>query len=289
MYKQKLAIGISPSYTLPYEEQIELFKKVGFEECFIDDCNRSTDVEGLVKRAGEIGIGIQSMHAPFDRCADMWNTQGSDGDEALNELLAFEERCSENFIPVMVTHTWIGFYTGRKPTQAGIERYGKLGKRAGELGIKLALENTEGDEFLETLMRELKSEKAVGFCWDSGHEQCYNYGRDMLALYGDRLFATHLNDNLGIRNFDGYLTFHDDLHLLPFDGIIDWQNAASRISRCGYNGTLTFELKRVCQVGRFENRAYELMSPEDYITAAFERACKVGALTVRERESANEK
>lgn len=45
----------------------------------------------------------------------------------------------------------------------------------------------------------------------------------MLDKYGDRLIATHLNDNLGVSDFDGKVTWTDDLHLLPFDGIIDWR------------------------------------------------------------------
>ena len=48
----------------------------------------------------------------------------------------------------------------------------------------------------------------------------------MLALYGEKLICTHLNDNLGIKDFEGKTTWHDDLHLLPFDGIADWNKIA---------------------------------------------------------------
>lgn len=72
-------------------------------------------------------------------------------------------------------------------------------------------------------MNHFRGNPAVGFCWDSGHELCYNHGRDMLAQYGDRLLGTRLNDNLGVRDDGGQITFLDDLHLLPFEGIADWQ------------------------------------------------------------------
>lgn len=49
----------------------------------------------------------------------------------------------------------------------------------------------------------------VGFCLDAGHEMCYNHSADMLSLYGDRLIATHINDNLGIRDYGGKTTWID--------------------------------------------------------------------------------
>lgn len=281
MYNQKLCLGLSKEYEIPEEEQILLFKKTGFEEFFIDDSGRNADVESLVLKGKEEGMPVQSLHAPFNKSDDMWNPDGPLGEEAADELIGYLERCARLEIPIMVTHVWIGFDYDEKPNQCGIERYGRLVKRAGELGVKLALENTEGEEFLETLLTEFKNEKSVGFCWDSGHEQCYNFSKDLLAKYGNQLLCTHLNDNLGVRDFSGKTTFIDDLHLLPFEGIIDWNDAASRLAKCGFEGPLTFELKRINKTGRRENLRYQSMSPEDYVTAAYERACRVGFLKLK--------
>ena len=82
--------------------------------------------------------------------------------------------------------------------QAGIERYGAVAKRASELGVKLALENTEGEEYLFALMEKLENIDSVCFCWDSGHELCYNAGYDLLKDFGDKLFFLHINDNMGV-------------------------------------------------------------------------------------------
>ena len=106
---------------------------------------------------------------------------------------------------------------------------------------------------------------------------CYNHSKDMLALYGDRLIATHLNDNLGVRDFGGKITYIDDLHLLPFDGIADWDNNAARLDRCGFAGPLTFELSTVSKPGRRENDLYRKLSPEEYIAECYKRACRVAA------------
>ncbi len=96
----------------------------------------------------------------------------------------------------------------------------------------------------------------------------------MLDKYGDRLIATRLNDNLGVSDFDGKVTWTDDLHLLPFDGIIDWREAADKLKRCGYDGILTFELLKYGKPGRHENDLYSKMSVEEYIAQCYIRACR---------------
>jgi hypothetical protein len=106
----------------------------------------------------------------------------------------------------------------------------------------------------------------------------YNKSRDMLALYGDRLIATHINDNLGVSDYTGEIKPQDDLHLLPFDGVKDWVDFAQRIQKCGYNGALTFELKLASQPGRHENDAYREMPFERYLAEAYKRACRVATL-----------
>ena len=103
----------------------------------------------------------------------------------------------------------------------------------------------------------------------------------MLAKYGDRLIATHINDNLGISKYDGEIYWTDDLHLLPFDGVADWQNVTERISRCGYDGILTFELIRLSKRERHENDKYMKMPLDEYLAEAYARACRVATLKLK--------
>lgn len=275
MYRQKLCLGLNDSYGIEQTEQVKLLKKIGFDGFFICDCDRKAPVEALVRTAKEENMMIQSMHAPFNRCDDMWDETGEKAQIAVDEMLMYVEKCAKYEIPLMVTHTYIGFDYDHPVTQAGIERYGRIAKRASELGIKFALENTEGEQYLAALMENLRSEKSVGFCWDSGHEMCYNLGKDMLELYGDRLWGTHLNDNLGCRDYDGKITYIDDLHLVPFDGIADWHYNMARLKKCGFEGPLTFELTTQSKPGRCENDCYRKMTAEEYFTLVFMRACKV--------------
>lgn len=284
MYKQKLCLSLSSSYKIPYDEQIRLFKATGFEGFAIDLSDRSVNAAELAAIGREEDMIISYLHAPFNKSAHIW-AEGAAGDDALAELIDCLETCSNFEIPAMVAHTFIGFNSENIPTKIGIERYGALAVRAQELGVILALENTEGEEYLHALMKNLAGIPSVGFCWDSGHELCYNYGKDLVALYGDKLAVTHINDNLGIRDFGGKITYIDDLHLLPFDGITDWKSVAKRLESCGFDKPLSFELTTQSKPGRHENDKYAEMPIESFIAEAYVRACRVASLIIKEREA----
>jgi sugar phosphate isomerase/epimerase len=146
---------------------------------------------------------------------------------------------------------------------------------AEKYSIKIAFENTEGEEYLFALMEHFKNTDTVGFCWDSGHEMCYNHSQDLLSKYGDRLIMTHINDNLGISRFDGKTFWTDDLHLLPFDGIADWDYNVMRLKKSKHLDILNFELNINSKPERHENDVYEQMTLEQYFTEAYKRACKI--------------
>ena len=200
MIKSKLAISTSESFGVSVPEQIRLFAKAGFDGFFT-----MWEGEGKLKEyralADELGMEYQSVHAPFYSAADMWSSDEA-AKAATNELLRCVEDCHTAGVPILVIHTFIGF-DEHSPNENGVKNFGKVVKRAEELGVKIAFENTEGEEYLDCLMSAFSDRNNVGFCLDTGHVMCYNRGRDMLSDYGDKLIATHLNDNLGISSKDG--------------------------------------------------------------------------------------
>lgn len=273
MWKTKLCIALSKQFGISYEEQMRLLKQIGFDGFFVE-WSSETDVAGLRKLAEELGLMFQSIHAPYTKSHLMWT---ENAEEATEELLACLNDCAKNDVPIMVCHAFIGF-KDHTPTEVGVRNYGRLVDEAEKLGVKIAFENTEGEEYFACLMDAFRDRECVGFCWDTGHEMCYNHSKDMMAVYGDRLMCTHLNDNLGIRDFDGEITYIDDLHLLPFDGIADWTEIARRLNKYGFCDCLTFELNTLSKPGRKENDVYSTMAIEEYLTEAYKRACRVAAL-----------
>ena len=76
----------------------------------------------------------------------------------------------------------------------------------------------------------------MGFCYDSGHENCYNKGYGFLDVYHDKIFALHLHDNNGTADF----------HAIPGDGNIDWENISSKLKKFHYDGAISLEVIREC-------------------------------------------
>lgn len=277
MHTQKLCLSTNEQFGIPVSNQIELFGDSGFDAFFTEwepDC----PVDQWAKLGKKRNMSYHSIHAPFGRAADMWSEDAEAGKAAYQELISCLSDCERNGVPIMIVHAYIGFDSADQPTQIGLQRFEALVAKAESAGVKIAFENTEGEAFLAALLQHFRGNQMVGFCWDTGHEMCYNHSQDLLALYGEQLICTHLNDNLGIKDPDGKITFLDDLHLLPFDGIADWENIALRLDQWGFDGMMTFELNTLSKPGRHENDKYAGMPLDQYIEECYKRACRVAAL-----------
>ena len=283
MKHTRLCLGTFSDVDMTDEEQIVLFKKMGFDGFFIN-WTKDTDVKKIKAVADDCGMFFQSIHAPFYKVADLLWQEGEASKEAIDILCDCVENCAANNVPIMVCHVFIGFdRVDVTPNSLGIENYRIVVELARKLGVKVAFENTEGEEYLAILMEAFKDYENVGFCWDTGHEICYNDSKDVMALYGDRIFCTHLNDNLGVSDYEGKIVWTDDLHLLPFDGVVDWEDVVHRLNHYGFDGELTFEMKKSSKPGRHENDIYARMTVEDYVCEIFKRACRVAMLKLRDK------
>lgn len=274
--KPLLCLGCGMGFenvTIP--EQVEIIKSVGFDAFFYDRRRNATtaQTEEVAVKGAKLGIGFQSIHAPFFGMDDMWHVE----DEELPGLMVKElkesiDDCKEFDVPLVIMHAIIGM-DNHNPTKLGLERIEKIIDYAVKKGITIAFENTEGEEYLRCLLDTFGDVPNVGFCIDTGHEMCYNFSRDLIGAYGKYLVSTHLNDNMGITDPEN-ITFYDDAHLLPFDGIADWEGIAKRLHKCGYNGTLTFEVNHKSKPERTANDIYNGLSCEAYIAKAYEKAVK---------------
>lgn len=274
----KLGLSVDTGFPLSVGDSMRLIRRTGFD-AFFTGWRPDAPIAAYARLAEELGLIYQSIHAPFGGMNEVWN--GSEkGVYITDSLIRCVDDCAENRVPLMVLHPFIGF-EDHTPTAVGLELIGRVVRAAEDRGVLLGFENVEGPEYLKAIMDGFSSSPVVKFCWDTGHEQCYNYGIDQLSLYGDRLAGTHFNDNLGIvtgRTDPNGTTWLDDLHLLPFDGIIDWQNVMDRIRRVNYTGILTFELTIHSKPGKHENDPYKLMGPEGYAAEVYRRACRIAEL-----------
>lgn len=277
MAQPVLGLELNEQFQIPFDQQLKRFRAAGFR-AFFAYWKPDMDVGALRRAADAEGMIFQSMHAPQYRVCKLWHPD-AETNSVIDELLACLRDCAAHGVPIMVVHAFCGF--GRhEPTEIGLRHYDRIAEEAARLGVKIAIENAEGNEYLDALMNHFKNNPWVGFCWDSGHEMCYNR-IDLLEKYGDQLLMTHLNDNMGATPADGTIIWKDDLHLLPFDGVGDWEKIAQRLNRCGYDDILMFELKIVSLPDRTENDKYAAMPLDNYLAEAFQRALRVAALKAK--------
>ena len=267
-YRLGLAVMHRPESV---SEQIRLFKKVGWDGIFTG-WNKDMTAE-WAKVAREEGMEYQSIHSPFIGVNNLW-LGNEEGDRLCASLIECVRDCARHDIPIMVIHPYIGFnFDQYIPTDAGLESFGKIIAEAERLGVRLGFENVEGEPFLEAIMKTFHSSPALGFCLDTGHELCYNLGKDMLALYGDKLCHTHFNDNMG--SLGEVITHLDDYHYTMGDGIVDWKGVMTRIRKTGYSGILMCERTQSARPGLEPLIRYSKMSTEEFATFALERAREI--------------
>jgi sugar phosphate isomerase/epimerase len=118
-----------------------------------------------------------------------------------------------------------------------------LAARAGEIGIKLALENLPahftrrpGMYVSELLCMIEGLGEHVGICIDAGHSTANGISAAVeVRTAGAKLFALHIQDNDGSGA---------DQHLLPGKGVTDWAGFRQALRDAQFSGAYTFEVGR---------------------------------------------
>ena len=273
MRDKRLCVNDSFGFDLPVSERLRLIRRAGFDG-FFSDWKPDAPIDEYARAAAREGLVYQSIHAPFSKVSTVWD-EGEAGDEYVRMLEDCVQCCADHGVPLAVIHPFIGF-DRHEPNALGVERFDRLLRFADTRGVLLGFENVEGEEYLARVMGELSHHPSCRFVRDTGHELCYNGAKDMMALYGDRLAGTHLNDNMGVTGSE--ITWHDDSHMLPFDGIADWPDIARRLHEHRFEGPLTFELISYNRPGRHTHDAYAGWDAAEFLRQAHARAERFAAL-----------
>lgn len=268
-----LGTGLGFENEISTEEQIVRIHNAGWDGIFTG-WDESKGIMEYARIAKENGLIYQSVHAPFEKADKLWEADPA-GDAEMERQIRCVHDCAEAGVPLIVMHAIIGFDKNR-PTNMGVKRFLKIVEEAEACGISIAFENTEGPIYLDTLLEAFSEHKNVGFCIDTGHEMCYNYGLDLIGKYSNQLIATHLNDNMKITGRS--ITWLDDAHMMPFDGLANWHDIAERLRCAEYKGPLTFELTSKSKPQRMTHDRYSTLNFDEFIALALRKAKKFEAI-----------
>lgn len=140
--KMKTAVNLIGGLGITVPEHLRFAAEAGFD-AFFAGWSGSQRLSEVISLGKELGLTAQSVHAPFGKVNLLWEDPGAEGDAVLQTLTECLEGCSDNSVDIMVSHAYIGFGP-QSPSALGVERFGRLFDRASELGVKVAVENTEG-------------------------------------------------------------------------------------------------------------------------------------------------
>lgn len=266
MNKLGMSIMISHKDKMSIENQIRLFSEVGFDSFFLS-CGVTNDFNLIPfwsEIAKENNICFEAVHAPSGGANSIWYNDDS-AEEYLKQLRQIIDYCHKGRVDKIVMHVSCGI----APTisEIGLERYFQLEKYAKDKGVHICYENGDSVDNMSAVLAH--SDDFHGFCLDIGHKECYTPNVPLLNMFKDKLLYTHIHDNLGANLPDGV---YKDLHLLPFDGIIDFENFTKTIKGIGYKGTLNLELSAN---GKTE---YNNMTYDDFVKEAYKRLKKLTKL-----------
>ena len=203
----------------------------------------------LSEHLRDTGLRAHSVHAPITESLrdGVWGppyslatTDEGARKRAVDETLAALRAAQQLQAAFLVLH--LGVPLAQQPDGRDNRRDAVLrsldalhGAAAGS-GVRLALEvipNPISDaDALVTFIEDELEVADVGICLDSGHAFLMGDLVDAIETVSGHLVTTHLHDNRRV----------SDDHLVPFDGAINWAEAAMTLQKVGYEGVWLFEL-----------------------------------------------
>lgn len=246
-------IGINLYSKWPFEEIIDAFRENGINRTFV--CIEHPMLGEVMSALKKANITVDNFHAPFKGLNCIWE-DGAEGEEMLTRLLESVDICVRYGVKLMVAHV----SNGRPMPQIikiGLDRYDKFMSYAKQHGVKIAYES---HRYVENVQYIIERYPEAGFCLDTAHEDAFTPGVRYMPMWGHRLAATHISDNECVCD--------KDMHMLPFDGHIDFERTAREIATCGRDVTLMLEIKPD------NHEKYKDVSIKEYYTSAAKRIKK---------------
>lgn len=269
-----IGFSLQAQYDRPLTKVIPLLKNAGFS-AVSPVWSPELDLAELSACVRRHDMTIQSLHAPHKGIPLLWEPDLPSSAEIQQNILRCIDDCARFQIPILVIHGWQGLFYTFPAQPLNFRFFDGMIPYARQKGVSIAFENLEGEEYLQALLQRYQEQPHVGFCWDSGHDHCYPHKLNFLDAFGSRLIMTHLNDNLGLRDPSGIPDGKDDLHFLPYDGNMDWDEALRRLQSAPRQSTLNFEIKIRSHTKDPADMPYTRLSLEQFIALSGKRAYRI--------------
>lgn len=260
--KRKLGIPSECLIGKSSVDNLDRIKDHGFE-AFFSGRYQIHETVALKEKAEKLGLSFDFIHGPFGNINDFWTQEFP---EIFQKLKTSVDGAAAAEVETVIVHVSSG-WTPPPVCDVGLRNFDTLVDYAEEKGVKLAFENLRKLGNLACLLERYENRPSVGFCYDCGHEHCYTAIVPFLDFYGERVLCTHIHDNFG-RDFSDP-TANGDIHLLPFDGNIDFTRMMRGLDKANFTGTLMLEV---------HNKNYAEWTDDTFLKEAFARIERISKL-----------
>ena len=251
-------------YPLKKDEYARAIKNHGFD-CVITIADKNLDwkngtIRRQVKNCKKNNLKLSSLHMSyFGKDLTKFWEEGRYGDRLEKNLVKDVKIAHKYGFNSVVVHL------KGEPNIIGFERIKRVLAYCEKYNIPLALENIGHFKTLKATFDNIKSEY-LKFCFDIGHQNCYEPEIDNLEYFGDKLIALHLHSNMGKR----------DEHTLNKYGNVDWENFAKRLSKLNPDINLDYEIL-------MHTRHCEYY--EEVLSEVYTQACELEQMIEKYRKS----
>ena len=262
------------------QETLELISAAGFKYVML--YTKSSELEDGIRIARKLGLEVVSAHLPYRQPhginVDNFWKRGVENDKLIGSLIEQIKICGKYKVGIVVIHSCNDSRNGIFDVAHGIASLRKILSATKTSNVKIAVENIfppHNNEYFFAMLDSIDDPR-LGLCYDSGHHYLTMLEFDLLGKYGDRCFAIHLHDNL----MDASNLNHNDrdIHLLPFDGKIDFKKVMRDIARSSYTGPVMLESKQKREA--FET-LYANMTSTEFLQEAYKRGEKLAKMLDR--------
>lgn len=262
MDEEKLKVGIFSwfGFIMPIQERLRLIKEAGFDSTAIwwedEEGDKVIKKEEFPKLVKDSGLIFENIHAPFLNCNMLWSEDEDLRKITVKKHVDLIEDCERYDIPLIVMHISEGFLL-KEPNKLGIKSIREVIKEAENNNVKVAIENTDNNFFIDYVLNDIDSSN-LGLCFDTSHNEISDRNDiNLLKKYGDRLFTLHISDNDGLK----------DRHWIPYEGNIDWEKMKKDFPIENYKGHVSMEI--------FTKDEDKNKSPEEFLVKAYKNIYKL--------------